>query len=426
MRCLALLTLLTSCVQAPEPLTELPLGIVVQYGLEPWLAVFDGQRAAASTEPTACRLAIAAFAMRGDPQGSPVQDQALWIAASSGEPFRGAAPRLRGVHSLHGAAAVEWWDQQGTRNAAELQRIGSSQAVVTSSLTTSITAPGVGVGLRLTMAEGVIRLALDDDTGALLVLRESLEEAGSTAIVFLPEPTGKRPSLALALRREATDSPVQLTESVATAVAAARSHERPEPASAEALTLAQQLRVANDAVGAGNRRPALLAIAQRLQLPRIGDLLLCADEPSLIAITAGLPAALDLGPELATPWRVEQSVFLTLLPVLQRDALPPPLRSSLLRHLGAVAFDPSTLELLLRTNATTAAFDAALREENLLALADRDAAPRVRAHDWLQAHGGGVAGFDPLGSREDRQLALTRDLATKPTAPPQADQENRR
>ncbi len=427
MRRLAFLWLLASCAQAPEPLAERPLGMVAGYAVEPWLAILDGEhRDAPATEPTACPIAVAAFAMRGDLEGSPVQDEALWIAASSGEPFRGAAPRLAGVHSLHGTAASEWWDQHGTRTAAELQAIGSIQAVVTRSLSTRITAPDCAVGLRLAMVAGNIRLALDDDTGTLVVLRESL---GEPAIVFVPPqpPNAQRPAVVLVVRRIAADSPEQLAEAVAAATAAASGQERPQPGSAEGLTIARQITVAQDAVGAGNRRPALLAIAQRLRLPRVVDLVLCADEPTLIALTAGLPATADLGPEGATPWRIERGVFLSLLPMLQRDGLPPALRASLLREVGAVTFDPSTLELLLQRNSTTATFDAGLREENLLALADRNAAPRLRAHEWLLTHGGSVPDFDPLGSREERQQALSRfAAANQPAAAPQGDGEQRR
>jgi len=428
MRRLALLWLLASCAQAPKPLTERPLDLIVEYAVEPWLAVLDGERTAgAPSEPAGGRIAVAAFAIRGEPGGAPVQDEALWIAASSGEPFRGAAPRLRGVRSLHGTAAVEWWDHHGTRGPTELQSLGSAQGIVARSLTTRIAATDLPVSLRLAMVEGCIRLALDDGNGTLLVLRESLGEPGNTAILFLPARDAKGPTLALALRREAADSPGQLAEAVAKATTAADAKERPHPSSAEVLTIARQITVAQAAVGAGNRRPALLAIAQRLQLPRIVDLLLCADEPTLVAITAGLPAAADLRQEPETPWHIEQSVFLALLPMLQRDGLPPPLRASMLRQLGAVTFDPSTLELLLQTSYTTSLFDAALREENLLALADRNAAPRLRAHEWLLAHGGGVPDFDPLGSREERQQALTRfSVASKPAATTQSDQEQRR
>src|SRR6185369_16531324 len=97
-----------------------------------------------------------------------------------------------------------------------------------------------------------------------------------------------------------------------------------------------------------------------------------------------------------------------LLPRLERDELPGALQAALWRQLGALADDAGSLRLLLTAAADDAAFDAAVRDENLKALADGDAARRVRAHDWLQARGGAVPDFDPLAPPAQRRAALRR------------------
>ena len=76
------------------------------------------------------------------------------------------------------------------------------------------------------------------------------------------------------------------------------------------------------------------------------------------------------------------------------------------RHLGALASDASTLQLLLKMSRDGESFLRGLVEENLAALADRSAAVRVAAVTWLHGQGIVVAGYDAMADKNERRHAL--------------------
>jgi hypothetical protein len=189
-----------------------------------------------------------------------------------------------------------------------------------------------------------------------------------------------------------------LAEAVRASARAAAAAETAAPDTAPSWQLAQR------SIGEHNRRPALLAVAHELGSPRALDLLLDADERTLIAITDQL-AALPAEATTAT-WPFERELLRALLPQLERDELTAALQAGVRRQLGAVADDAGTLRQLLASSADCQAFAAALRDENLAALADRTPAVRTAAHDWLLQHGGSVNGFEPLAPASQRKQAL--------------------
>jgi len=196
--------------------------------------------------------------------------------------------------------------------------------------------------------------------------------------------------------------------------AADAASQAPPPQPPDALQAQRGLALA--AIGGDNRRTALLALAERHRLARCVDLLLCADEPQLIAMTERVAqnAPAD-APDFA--WRFERALWRALVPALQRDELPPGLASALLRHLGALGSDPTTLETVLGGSGDADAFLGALRQENLLALEDRDPAVRVHAHDWLAANGAAVPDYEPMAPRAERRRALRKFAAAAANAP---------
>lgn len=404
MRRFVLLCLLAGCVQAPSPLAEPPHPIAVHHLRAPWFGdLFTGDGPGAVE--AACMLQVNTFAVREDLAGIPVQDAATVIAATSGTPFRGASTILRQLRFVHGGDADAWCDAAGGRDATRLQATGSATAAVASGLCTTMAGSAGTIDLLATMHAGSLRLALRD-AEEILVLAPGLAAAGSRIVLFAPSRDPAGPWHALALERVEPVEPQALA--AATAAADADAAQRAEPAVDRSTE--RQIELAKQAVGERNRRPALLGLAQRLQAPRVVDLLLCADEAALRAITAGLPAAVATG---AGGWPFEQHVWSALLPQLQRDELTPGLRSSVLRQLGSLVYDPATLGTLLQVCRSEAEFFTAVREENLLALADHDAAPRVRAHEWLAGNGGSVPGFDPLAPTDERQTVLRAFHATE-------------
>lgn len=190
----------------------------------------------------------------------------------------------------------------------------------------------------------------------------------------------------------------------AAAVAAARAEAAAAAAQpALASPLEHRWQLATGAIGVYARRAALLSLAATYDLPAATDLLLAADERLLIAVGDSLAGR---GEAPVDAWTFQRTLWEALVPGLLRDELAPGLRAAAIRGLGALASEPATLRLHLHQSADAVAFADALRSENVYALQDRDAIHRVRAHDWLGAHGVEVPGYDPLADEAAREQAL--------------------
>lgn len=228
------------------------------------------------------------------------------------------------------------------------------------------------------------------------VLREPLAE-GATGMLFLPAPdaTFAGHALVVTVVGPAAADDVVAADATAHAAAAAASLSTPSE---------RQLDLAAAAIGAQSRRAAMLAVTAQLELPQCTDVLLAADETRLIAIGDELARLDATRPDY--PWAFERALWSALVPGLQRDQLPPGLTAAVVRQLGAVAAEPSVLQLHLQTSTDATAFATTLRQENVYALAERDPVLRVRAHDWLVARGHAVAGYEPLAPEPDRSSAL--------------------
>ena len=129
------------------------------------------------------------------------------------------------------------------------------------------------------------------------------------------------------------------------------------------LPVEQREQVARQAVGARNRRPALLALVTPLQLARAVDMLVVADERALIAVTPEMTATDPDSDDVA--WQLERALWRALMPRLERHELTPAMQAAAVRHLGALADDPATLSLLLQTCGDDAAYRQALTSENV-------------------------------------------------------------
>lgn len=414
MRRFALLCLLASCATAPEPLAEPPLRLDVQAMQPGWLtnllAPIATGSSAASAGPTS-QLRLAAFAVREEPLGQPVQDLATVITATNGTPFPGASSTLRTSRVLTGAPARAWARAAGQRPAFELQELGRAEALVGPELAARIASDAPPFHFTLADRDGVIHLALQGATGDLIPFAPELRRAGDVAILWLPaRDDGVR--LAFCLEHSGPAEPAAVSAAI---TAAETTPQAAATATATATitdaTTARQLALARSAIGEQNRRPALLALARRLQQPELEDVLLCADEAALLTIASHLSAAGELPSGAEASWAFARTAWTAIAMVLQRDSAGPALRASLLRHLGAVSYDPTTFELLLQAADGAAAMANALQDENLMALGDRSTASRVRAKEWLAARGIVVPGYDPLGELASRQRALRAHAA---------------
>ena len=404
--CPLALAWLGACTSSPPPLSLPPRTITVHHLPQGELAALDG-----GSPQT---LHIELVALRAAPAGPAVDLVAATITREDGAPFRGASSLPTGSRWLVGDDFDRWQQARAQLDATQLQVLATTEAVLVPELVTRLTVPDTTLPeVRLTAGRG-------DATGSVMAAlspfladtrRETVElargpTAGGGALLFVPTAeVGDAAGQALVIR--------PTTSRVASeAVAAARADATPPPAPPS--NWPQPWQQALTAVGPHVRRPALLALAYPLPIPRVRDVLLITDDQALIDITAELrgvdPAAADLA------WQFERAVWLALLPRLERDELPAAMSAACWRHLGTAADDAGLLRLTLATAQNAEAFAAVVHDENLAALAARDAAQRVRAHDWLLANGGSVDGYAPLDAPEGRRAALRRHAAAREAA----------
>ncbi|MFT7537535.1 MAG: hypothetical protein ACI85K_003495 [Hyphomicrobiaceae bacterium] len=407
--------LASSCQTSPKPLALPQATLSVDYER----AVLT----AAESSPIAARL-LELYAVSEAPAGTPIALAAAAIVSDRGTPFRGKTQLPVGSRWLSPADVLAWRTAQPQRAAWQLQELGNVTAVLEHQLVTSVTVESALVlptlqlqcaasGLRATLStEASDESANDEVDSDVRAAREVVvlaDAIGTAASVGLFVPDIRVPGGGLLLLATPTSAPS--SEAVANATERANSK---LASSAEPNPLPMAWRVAKQAIGERNRRPALLAVVTPLRLTRITDLILASDEPLLISMTEQL-ALVDCTAENVA-WPVEAAMWQALIPRLERDELTPSLHSAATRHLGAIFDDASTLQLLLKMSRDSESFARGLLEENLAALADRSAAIRVTAVTWLHGQNVAVDGYDAMGSKVDRRRAVRRYLTAQEAA----------
>lgn len=394
-----------ACQTAPPRLDPTPMAPQVAYRQ---LATAERSE---RTPPVAQAITVSIRRLRTPPPGRSCDLAASAIRSDQGAPFRGASRLPADTLWCDGEPFVAWQQLAGDRErTGDEVELGSTTAVAADGLTTDLQWAAASTTVRLLAnADGIaVRLLPGPSTATPPSPRQELAlaqplAAGTSAALFVPDAPASPLGTALVLR---VDGPA-----ADDLVAAAR---RAAPVTATPPAVPPVWQFAFAAVGEHNRRPALLAVARSSGLPRCIDLLLAADERVLIEITNALTRL--TADERALPHRVEATMLGALLPRLDRDDLPPGLLAALRRQLGAGCDDTAELRRMLQQSPDCDAFARALRDENLAALDDRSAAVRVRAHDWLVAHGGALAGFDPLGPAKERRAVLRRCLLQEANA----------
>jgi len=271
----------------------------------------------------------------------------------------------------------------------------------------------------------------------LVVLQAPLAPGGEPLLLALPldQPGHPRGALLVALEAHAP-APGDAAHAAAVAVAArdARQASERRRVTSSRLTvdeafLGQVLAGFSSLRAAGSRRSALVFLAEAAGAPLAGDLALLADDTLLAALVARIEeggrdkaALVSGGGGLA--WLLERSALQLLATRATEAALPPELNALLLRHAGEAGRYPSSLLESANDCASVAELSARLLAENRIALEDSTAAARVRAHDWLVAHGAAPVGFDPLAPLAQRRAALAAlEAAASAAAAPKGEGE---
>lgn len=396
-----LCALACACGSAPPPSLPPPATLLVQHTL---LAGVDNR------ENSPQHVLVAMHAVRRPIAGPSVDAAAATITAQVGLPFRGASGQPPGAAWLVGdAARAAVADLAQTDGAARLLATASAYPAV--DLVASVRADSAeGPALRLQRgADGGVHLRIGagratDGTALTEAHLAAPLPSDGPAVLFAPATGGGGAGYAYVLTLAATDP-----------ADAARARADAAPAAPPAAGFPRRWRIAFQSVGQHNRRPPLLEIARTLGADRCRDALLVADEALLIEFTERL--ARELTPAAAdSPWPFERALWRSLLPRLERDELPDALHAHCLRQLGAMADDTGALRAALDASADGAAFVRALREDNLGALSDHDAAWRTRGLDWLRRQGVAVPGFDPLAGDDERRAALREFFAAEGAA----------
>lgn len=264
------------------------------------------------------------------------------------------------------------------------------------------------------------RLVLDVDADAL----------AQPLVLVLPAPRERLPAAVLALElrlaREAPasadggsapESALALDASRQAARASlqeAREHARRAAAPLEAGVFRLERSSALDALA--RRRPhrsALVFLADATGAAFAGELALVADDETLAAFQDDVRERLaSAGPELDRAerlgWFLDGCAYAWLARRLDDPARAPEpeLVALLLRQAGELGRHPDLVLEALAGCAGAADARARFLAENRIFLEDASPAARVRAYDWLRERGAAPAGYDPLGSREERRAAL--------------------
>lgn len=349
----------------------------------------------AETSPQSIQVRL--LAVREPITGPSLDAAAAVITAARGAAFRGAGPAPGASVWLVGEPAHAAAARLAAPDAA--RELATGVAVAGHDLLGVVAASDADLPtLRVQLgAEGAVWLRVGrgagDEPEVDAHVREPLA-AGAGALLFVPSRTATCAGHAFVL----TVAPAEPAT-----VTAARKQAGVAPATGDGWP--RRWRLAFASVGQHNRRPPLLEIARTLGALRARDLLLVADEPLLIEATERLAHELTSA-EADAPWPFERAMWRALLPRLERDELPDALYAACLRHLGAMADDTGALRSALDGSADADAFLRAVREDNVGALADHDAAWRTRGLDWLRRQGVAVPGYDPLATDDARRAAL--------------------
>jgi len=169
------------------------------------------------------------------------------------------------------------------------------------------------------------------------------------------------------------------------------------------------------------RRTALVFLAGRTSAHACEDVALVADEATLAKLAqqvrSSVTAVTTPQTDAAIGWTLDHAAF-DFLAQLLADAsasgaapMPDELAATLAAHAGEAGRHPSSMQQVLRQVGGREDLDNRLLAENFIFLEDSSPASRVRAFDWLTAHGRAPAGYDPLGTPRQRRQALEHGLS---------------
>lgn len=169
-----------------------------------------------------------------------------------------------------------------------------------------------------------------------------------------------------------------------------------------------------DAMAYGeNRRAAIVYLAGRTDARLAEQTAMAADDDFLNQFSLSIADAIgrqDQWTPQQAGWQLDRIGFESLARTAIKKRLSPELTGVLIALAGEAGRSPAAMEQILTNLSTRTDFENRLIAENFIALEDSSPAARVRAYDWLKAHGRQPAGYDPLGDPKQRSAAIEKAL----------------
>jgi len=162
----------------------------------------------------------------------------------------------------------------------------------------------------------------------------------------------------------------------------------------------------------GQRRSALMFLADQADAPICLDVILTADDETLGRLCEAIARQGAAIPHDREPlgWLLDRTTLETMTELLAGGKLPPELAAVMVDHTGQAGRNAASMQQVLRGASSHADLQARLVAENLIFLEDSSPAARVRAFDWLGVQGRAPADFDPLAPARQRRQALDKAL----------------
>ncbi len=160
-----------------------------------------------------------------------------------------------------------------------------------------------------------------------------------------------------------------------------------------------------------NRRAAIVYLASRTDARLAEQTAMAADDDFLNQFSLSIADAIgrqDQWTPQQAGWQLDRIGFELLARTAMKKRLSPELTGVLITLAGEAGRSPAAMEQILANLSSRKDFDNRLIAENFIALEDSSPAARVRAYDWLKAHGRQPAGYDPLGDAKQRSAAIEK------------------
>lgn len=272
-------------------------------------------------------------------------------------------------------------------------------------------------------ADGAYDLAItSDEAGSareMIVVPRAIAD-GSRFALAIPMAFGRSAARSVVIDIRIDASPVDEDQAIvdamreqvrasAAAIEATRSTAVPSP---EEMAIARSLESLGSDAG-GSPRGALAFIAEQTGAKLTAAVALVADDRLLQLIAGNVStrfAGLPSRDRRSIAWLLDRTTIDAIGSINEADSPDalPPIQGALSIYAGEPGRQIDVLRSLAITASSSEDLYNRIVAENLILLEESAPGLRVRAYDWLTSAGRAPAGYDPLGTPQQRRAALER------------------